>query len=517
MSWLFDTLIWTGLLIALVLLVRRPVAKHFGAKAAYALWTLPMVRLVMPPITLPAWMAPKEEPVALVSAAEFAPTDTAILFIPDNAPAAAPPFDWTPVLVAVWLLGAVAFVALRVRAYRRMRAIMLDNAIEVGREGKIRLVETPMTEAPIAFGVRDKVIALPEAFLDRTDRQTRDLALEHELSHHRGQDLLVNFLVQPLFALHWFNPLSWLGWRALRCDQEAACDARVVESRSQRERAEYAEVIAGFATGPRLALAAPMACPVLGDKSIIHRLRSLKMNDVSTRRRRAGLFGLTVAAIALPLTATMTYAEVPVPPAPPAPPAAPSAVTAPPAPPAPLAPVAPVWWQASKEFDEAMGDIDGDVTEERHVHIIKDEEHEHSGDGHTVKKVKIRKIHTEGMSVEERAELRAEMAEAMAEMRADLAEARAEHKVAMLELKDSVGDMTVIEAKCEGDEPVVHKKGNDGKKMMVICTTAITAQALNGLKQARKAISGESNIDDEMKAEILRSLDEEIAKMQSEG
>ena len=33
---LFDTLVWTGALIVLALLLRRPVARHLGAGAAYA-------------------------------------------------------------------------------------------------------------------------------------------------------------------------------------------------------------------------------------------------------------------------------------------------------------------------------------------------------------------------------------------------------------------------------------------------------------------------------------------------
>lgn len=39
MDWLTDTFIWTAALIALVLLIRRPVARHFGPQAAYALRT----------------------------------------------------------------------------------------------------------------------------------------------------------------------------------------------------------------------------------------------------------------------------------------------------------------------------------------------------------------------------------------------------------------------------------------------------------------------------------------------
>ena len=47
-GWLLDTLLVTGGLIALVLVLRRPVSRHFGQGMAYALWLLPMLRLLLP-------------------------------------------------------------------------------------------------------------------------------------------------------------------------------------------------------------------------------------------------------------------------------------------------------------------------------------------------------------------------------------------------------------------------------------------------------------------------------------
>lgn len=73
-QFLFETLLWTGVLIGVVLLLRRPVAKHLGPQAAYALWLLPALRLVMPPLVLPAWLKPQE---ALVANSNLAATDTA--------------------------------------------------------------------------------------------------------------------------------------------------------------------------------------------------------------------------------------------------------------------------------------------------------------------------------------------------------------------------------------------------------------------------------------------------------
>lgn len=62
MTWLLDTLLATGGLIALVLVLRRPVARLFGPGLAYALWALPLLRLMLPPLVLPA----RAEPARLV-------------------------------------------------------------------------------------------------------------------------------------------------------------------------------------------------------------------------------------------------------------------------------------------------------------------------------------------------------------------------------------------------------------------------------------------------------------------
>ncbi len=326
MSWLVDTLIVTGALIALVLVTRRPVARAFGPGMAYALWALPMVRLILPPLLLPAVAGPfdRAETIVVSASREGGTSADAVLSVP-----------WTAI-GTVWLIGAGLYLAWRLAGYVAMRRRLLTGARQVGAAGRVRLVETAATAAPVAFGVFDQVIALPLGFIAGPDRAARDLALAHELEHHAARDLAVNLAVQPLLALHWFNPLAWAAWNAMRRDQEAACDARAMAGRDARTRAAYARVIASFAAGERLghgtALAASMACPVLGDKSIVHRLKSLTMAEISPRRARIGRWTLaTAAALALPLTATVVHAgqDAPIAPVPPTVPAAPKAPAAP--------------------------------------------------------------------------------------------------------------------------------------------------------------------------------------------
>ncbi|GMN01293.1 M56 family metallopeptidase [Erythrobacter sp. MTPC3] len=546
-AWLFDTLVWTAALIALVLIIRRPVARWFGPQIAYALWMLPALRLLMPGITLPHWLAP-DDPATITDTTNYqmildqgsdAPVATlgsggssleagsaaslpSASITPTSLLEAAP---WVELGFAVWLAGAAIFLWHRFSTYFDLRRELLADAREVGRSGRIRLIETGGTKAPLAFGVIDPVVALPSGFMAQDDRVARDLALAHELSHHRANDLLINIAVQPLFAIHWFNPLGRYGWLALRRDQEAACDARVISEQPEKERAAYANLIATTAAGPNLALAAPMACPVLGDKSIIHRLRNLNMSDTSNTRRMAGRFMVGAAIIALPLTASVSYAENSAP----EPPAAPQVSVTAPAPPAPPAPPTPVGPSVAPPLPpvppaapavQAMVAVDPDIEIERDenrqtvVHVVQD--FEESGDRKTTNKVQTVKVVNHGKKMSQE-----EMDALIAELREDLAEADREVKLAMKEVEKAVVEIrtsqaetgrTIVKMECHGDSgEVAFFEERDGKPDKVyICQSRVLAHALTGLKEARKAIAKNAEITGDMRENVLEELDEQI-------
>ncbi|MBV7260073.1 M56 family metallopeptidase [Erythrobacter crassostreae] len=556
-AWLFDTLIWTAALIALVLVLRRPVASWFGPQFAYALWALPMLRLLMPPLTLPAWLKPEPAaneaftvlptqtsiaPVATQNAASGLPSENGAaatdLVTPTtpltNLEALLESLPLVEIGCAVWLIGAAIFMWHRFGSYFALRDELLAEAREVGREGKVRLLETPDTKAPLAFGVVDPVVAMPEGFMAQPDRTARDLALAHELAHHKGRDLLINVAVQPLFALHWWNPLGRYGWLALRRDQEAACDARVMSHQPTEERATYANLIASFAAGPNVApsntaLAAPMACPVLGDKSIIHRLRSLNMSETSTRRRLAGSFMLGAAIIALPLTASITYAES-IAPAAPAAPAAPSVGMAPPAPPAPpVPPAAPAPLAAA-----TIVTVDPDVAVEveadgdENVFIYRTVDEKQDGKTSTKTKTRVRKIEIkndgEKLSKEEREAIMAEVRADLAQADIDIKNAMKEVEMAFIELdgKEGIKGRTVVKMECRGDsdEVATVDEGNGDVRSVYLCQSRVMAHALKGLEQARDAIADSDDLTGAMRKDILKELDKQIRewnKAQAKG
>lgn len=467
-QWLLDTLLWTGAALALVLLLRRPVARHFGPQVAYALWILPLARLLLPPFVLPA---------------QFAPVATArgdqgmLVLVSDAAPAVtAPAFPWIDLSLAVWLAGGMAFLVFRLHQYRAMRRDLLADARPVGEADNVRLVETPAVDAPVAFGVRDKVVALPPLFMAQPDIAARDLAIAHELAHHRGHDLLANMAAQPLLALHWFNPLAWAAWRAMRRDQEAACDARVVTGRARAERAAYASVIAGFATGQHHALAAPMACPVLGEKSIVHRLRTLTMADVPAARRKLGLAAITTTAlVALPLTASISYAQPDEPPA---------------APEAPARPNAPERVIVIKHGPDAPANAD--AAPQRRIIIRRSD------------------AAGAGLAAGEEAELALEEAEAAS--RGASAAAGEGQRAA----RQALEELPRFAMQCDGESPVEHTTTEDGRRVTIICRRSARSGAVEGLREAQRAIREAEGLPPAQREQIIEDLERQIERMAGE-
>ncbi|QIL02363.1 hypothetical protein G7078_05860 [Sphingomonas sinipercae] len=274
-AWVTETLIATALLIGLVLLIRRPVARIFGPRAAYALWLAPLLKLLVPS---------PPEPVA----------DTAVVIVYDPATiAAAAPASASPglaqALFYLWMAGAALFLVFQLVTHHRFVSRALRQGRRLSGEPGPVLIESPGVEGPVAVGILRKRIILPVDFAARVTPEQRELALAHEHLHHRRFDLLALAGATVVLALHWFNPLAHAAYRAFRIDQEAACDAQLAERLNGDQRAAYAETLVRCAAAP-----VPRAiCTLTTIADLKGRLTMLKL----THGRAVRLAGVAVAAL----------------------------------------------------------------------------------------------------------------------------------------------------------------------------------------------------------------------------
>jgi beta-lactamase regulating signal transducer with metallopeptidase domain len=511
-DWLTGTLIATSLLMALVLLVREPVRRQLGPAAAYGLWLIPAIRLFMPPLT---------ETVERVIPAPSSLSLTTLAATPAADPTLIDRVGWHTLALSAWISGAVLMLIGGLLLYRWQRREVLRDGVPLARLDGIRIVRSSAVRGPMAFGLFDKVVALPIDFDDRYDPAERRLAFEHELSHHRSGDLLVSHFAFALLCLQWFNPLAWLSHAAFRFDQEAACDARVLDTASGCDRATYAQAIAKAASGRALLFAGALDRP-----RTLHRRLASMLTTPSTARRFAGkaLIVLTAGA-ALPLTASRAtdYVDVP------APKPVPVEATAPAAAPAAVVPavaVAPVAAPPAAAPESYTENSDGTVTLSGGVKLGKGST-AFFGNDNVLIDGKVKNL--DQLTPAERSKIRAviaksqqDLARERAELPRRLAEARQELDRArsglmkrdfQRDIEDMKRDLAEIdfeapEMRAAGEDPA-NRKAEIERDLREAQSVDIDKEIAEAMRDADPAkITGELRSAEEQMKRMLRRLDQ---------
>jgi beta-lactamase regulating signal transducer with metallopeptidase domain len=197
-------------------------------------------------------------------------------------------------LVAAALLVRTAVSQLRARAIAR-RAAPVESApwIEAashaagGRRVEVRA--SSELDSPAVVGLLRPTIIVPHGALDWSLERCR-LVLVHELAHVRRRDVLVQALADVACAIHWCNPLVWIGARRLRVEREIAADDAVLAAGVRPSR--YAEELVAVATS----VVAPSAALAMAERSSLEtRVASI----LASRLARAPLAARgTVAVVA---------------------------------------------------------------------------------------------------------------------------------------------------------------------------------------------------------------------------
>lgn len=308
-GWAIEALIASAVLIAIVLVVRLPVRRQFGPQVAYALWALPVLRLLLPPLPQ-SWqhvaatpITRASETISMIVIPATSSSSAAVSAAGPVASAAAGP-SVAMVVTSLWVVGAAAFLVWQLARHTRFCRRIVASGGTVRRIARVRIIEGAAVPGPLAFGIVRPCVAFPRDFAERYDADERALALAHELGHHARGDLVANWIALVVLALHWFNPIAWRAFHAFRADQELANDARVLAGRNLYERHAYACAIVKAAHGGALSA----ACHLHSIRDLKGRLSMLR-NQTSRRRIAAGAATVAVLTLAsLGATASGTKA-----------------------------------------------------------------------------------------------------------------------------------------------------------------------------------------------------------------
>jgi len=254
MSVLLELAIKTSVLFALALATLRLLRSHSAAlrHAVLALTfvcatSVPILTSLAPGWRLPipiAWLTLEESTPLTISSEprHSSPADA----VAANAPAASTRtrVNALSMVIGLWLAGALAALIRVLAGMWHLRHLarhssplqsgacreILDRiAQRFGIRRPIALLQSTHPTMLVTWGVMRPRILLPASASDwSTDRI--EVVLRHEVAHITRRDWPILIAASVLRAMHWFNPIVWIGHVRLRQESEQACDDLVLES-----------------------------------------------------------------------------------------------------------------------------------------------------------------------------------------------------------------------------------------------------------------------------------------------
>ena len=330
LSILLEITVYSALIFCFIMLFKKLFGKHISPSLHYCIWLLLVLRLIMPVtidsgfslFTIPAESVPVSENVQ-APAADTVNTD---IYAPDESisetsnntiadfsrqsngipqpsvsaeSAATKPFNWSALLLYVWISGAALSILYLVWSYLYLKKRIGKSAVspnaalsdifhqcvrELGIKRNIRMVLQDEISSPALLVF--PVMLIPADIMQTMDKQQIAFAIKHELMHYKRRDNIACLLLSMLQAVYWFNPFVWLAYRQIRMDMETACDSMVVKTMDGDERLKYAAtVLSLFSRKRQLPVMLGMAV-VNTKKTAEKRLKGIYMKQKSNRKGR---------------------------------------------------------------------------------------------------------------------------------------------------------------------------------------------------------------------------------------
>ena len=199
-------------------------------------------------------------------------------FAPNPLSSANPLQIWIPVLGNLWFLGILAMLI-----YTAVSYMLLQRKVATAILLQKNIYQSEHVDSPFVLGIIRPRIYLPF----RMDAEAMAHVIAHEEAHIQRKDHWWKPIGFVLLALHWFNPLMWLGYILLCRDIELACDEKVIQAMNNETKANYTQALVSCSVNRRKIAACPLA---FGEVGVKERVKSV-MNY------RKPTFWIVVAAI----------------------------------------------------------------------------------------------------------------------------------------------------------------------------------------------------------------------------
>ncbi len=202
-----------------------------------------------------------------------------------------------------WLLGTVILIAISVIMYlgtvKRLKTAVIysDDGIvnkvsqRLKLKRRIRVFSSDIINTPIVCGLIKPRIILPLSLVKGSDASVLEHIVTHELIHIKRFDYIIKPLSVLAVCINWFNPVIWLSFFLSQKDMEMSCDEKVIDVSDADIRSDYANSLINLSVRQNSYLNGGLLA--FGESSIKSRIKGI-MNY-----KKRGFWAVVITALAL--------------------------------------------------------------------------------------------------------------------------------------------------------------------------------------------------------------------------
>ncbi len=213
--------LFTGLVMLLLCTYDKSLGKHFSPRKRTTAATLTLLlQPAMLTLAIALSMIPTVETASESTANGTFTGGFALVTIPETsasvqteAASTSPAFSLPDfgivleVLTLIWLAGIAVTALYKMVSYLRFTHSLKKSLTKCEVEAKVPVFISRNATSPFLIGFFRAKIILPDKPMDEEEL---DLAIKHELIHHKRHDIQKKFFAEMLKCLNWFNPAFYV-------------------------------------------------------------------------------------------------------------------------------------------------------------------------------------------------------------------------------------------------------------------------------------------------------------------
>lgn len=204
-------------------------------------------------------------------------------------------FQFKQILFAIWLSTfsiilikiITSYIKLQMnllREYKKYNNYDLNISIEeeiklLSINNKVKIRISNEIGSPCLCGILHPKILIPLKLASNMNEREKKYIILHELCHYKRKDVFIAWLSSFIKAIHWFNPIIYLGLNIMRSDCEEACDEMVLSKLNNNENRDYGNAIINVLQYVNIKSYEPGTTSMITDKKKLkERIESISKN-----------------------------------------------------------------------------------------------------------------------------------------------------------------------------------------------------------------------------------------------